>query len=163
MWWITDRSLDCFILFYFILFYFILIIIFKNVFTYFEREKEWAEEGKKEGERENPKQASHHRAEPDARLQLMNHEIMTWTETKSQMLNQLSHPGTPGLPYFKSFMCSDENDNWKERVTTSSSNKFKPIYSNTAWRWQITELLGLHNHVIPIITLIINLSLYICI
>ena len=31
--------------------------------------------------------------EPDAGLKLMNHEIMTWAKIKSQMLNQLSHPG----------------------------------------------------------------------
>ena len=35
--------------------------------------------------------------EPDAGLELMNQEIITWAETKSQMLNWLSHPGTPGL------------------------------------------------------------------
>ena len=30
-----------------------------------------------EGDRENPKQALHCHAEPDAGLELMNHEIMT--------------------------------------------------------------------------------------
>ena len=33
--------------------------------------------------------------EPDARLELTNSEIMIWAEIKSQMLNLLSHPGTP--------------------------------------------------------------------
>ena len=28
-------------------------------------------------------------------LDLTNYEIMTWADIKSQMLNQLSHPGTP--------------------------------------------------------------------
>ena len=32
-------------------------------------------------------------AEPDVGLKLMNCEIMTWAEIKSQRLNQLSHPG----------------------------------------------------------------------
>ena len=31
--------------------------------------------------------------EPDARLELVNCEIMTWAKIYSQMLNQLSHPG----------------------------------------------------------------------
>ena len=35
------------------------------------------------------------RAEPDAGLDLMNYEIMTWAEIKSWTLNQLSHPGAP--------------------------------------------------------------------
>ena len=33
--------------------------------------------------------------ETNVGLNPMNHEIMTWTEIKSQMLNGLSHPGTP--------------------------------------------------------------------
>ena len=33
--------------------------------------------------------------EPDVGLNPMTHEIMTWTVTKSQTLNQLSHPGAP--------------------------------------------------------------------
>ena len=35
----------------------------------------------------------------------MNHEIMTWAKTKSQMLNRLSHPGAPVicLSYFPLF------------------------------------------------------------
>ena len=36
-------------------------------------------------------------AEPDARLKLMNCEIMTSAEIKSQTLNQLSHPGAPSF------------------------------------------------------------------
>ena len=34
-------------------------------------------------------------AEPDIGLELRNGEITTWAETKSWMLNQLSHPGSP--------------------------------------------------------------------
>ena len=34
--------------------------------------------------------------EPDAGLNLTNHEIMTRAETKSWMVNQLGHPGAPG-------------------------------------------------------------------
>ena len=35
------------------------------------------------------------RAEPDAGLEPTNCEIMTWAEIRSQLLNQLSHPGAP--------------------------------------------------------------------
>ena len=34
-------------------------------------------------------------AEPPEGLKLMNHEIMMGAEIKSQVLNQLSHPGSP--------------------------------------------------------------------
>ena len=33
--------------------------------------------------------------EPHMGLDLMTHEIMAWAKTKSQMLNWLSHLGTP--------------------------------------------------------------------
>ena len=33
--------------------------------------------------------------EPDLGLHLMNHEIMTWAEIKSQTPNQMSHPDAP--------------------------------------------------------------------
>ena len=36
-----------------------------------------------------------HSTEHDAGLELTNREIITWGETKSQKLNQLSHPGAP--------------------------------------------------------------------
>ena len=49
-------------------------------------------EGQREGERES--QAS---SVPSAQtpIQGLNHDIMTWAKIKSQMLNRLSHPGTP--------------------------------------------------------------------
>ena len=48
-----------------------------------------------EGGAENRKQASAVSTEPDTGLDPTNPEIMTGAETKSQILNQLSHPGTP--------------------------------------------------------------------
>ena len=36
-------------------------------------------------------------AEPEAGLELMNCEIMTWAATNGQMLNRLSQPGAPPL------------------------------------------------------------------
>ena len=40
-------------------------------------------------------------AEPDVGLKLMNCEIMTLAKIKNQMLNRLSHPGTPKMTYIK--------------------------------------------------------------
>ena len=37
--------------------------------------------------------------EPDAGLEFTQRAIMTWIKVKSQTLDQLSHPGTPQLPY----------------------------------------------------------------
>ena len=61
-----------------------------------------AREGESKGgaEREGERIPSRLRiasAEPNVGLKLMNHEIMTQTEIKSQTLNLLSHPGTPCL------------------------------------------------------------------
>ena len=41
------------------------------------------------------------RVEPEAGLNLMTQEIMTWAEIKGQMLNQLNHPGPPRLCFYK--------------------------------------------------------------
>ena len=58
-----------------------------------ERVSGWAqaEEGQREGDR-IPSRLHIIRAEPDMGLELTNGEIMTGAETKSRMLNQLSHP-----------------------------------------------------------------------
>ena len=58
----------------------------------------WGREGGRERER-TPVRPCTASTEPDPELDLMNHEIMTWTEIKSQMLNWLSHPGVC-LSYF---------------------------------------------------------------
>ena len=67
-----------------------------------ERERESTNRGgaEREGEREKPKQAPPFSAEPDMGLQPTKHEIMTLAETKSLMLNPLSHPGAPVRLYF---------------------------------------------------------------
>ena len=78
---------------------------FFSLFVYFEREREWVHTrasggGAEREERGNPKQAPHcqqavqfqHRAGCGVQI---NCEIMTWAKIKSQMLNWLSHPGTP--------------------------------------------------------------------
>ena len=57
-------------------------------------------------EGENPKQApcwqwGAWHGVADMRRDPTNHEIMTWAEVKSQMLNQLSHPGAPWDKHFR--------------------------------------------------------------
>ena len=53
-------------------------------------------EGQRERERERiPSRFHTVSAEPYVRLKLTNYEIMTQAEIKSQMPNQLSHPGAP--------------------------------------------------------------------
>ena len=76
------------------------------MFIYFERERESAQMG--EGQREKERQRIPSRfcavsTEPDVGLEPTNHEITTWIETKSWTLNQLSHPGTPRHIFFKLF------------------------------------------------------------
>ena len=51
-----------------------------------------------------PSRFSTAHAEPDVGLKLMNHEIVTWAEIKSQMLNRLGHTGAhhhPPEQYFQ--------------------------------------------------------------
>ena len=53
-------------------------------------------ERERERERERlPSRLHTASTEPDMGLQLINHEVMTWAKTKSQMLNQLNHPSAP--------------------------------------------------------------------
>ena len=79
----------------------IIFFFFKFIYLFWEKACVCVRErGKgRERKRENPKQAPccQHRAwcwSPS-----MNHEIMTWAESKSWILNQLSHPGTPILSF----------------------------------------------------------------
>ena len=68
-------------------------------FIYFwegEREKEEGTGREREGQRIWSSLCADSR-EPDAGLELMNPEVMTWAEIKSRRLNWLSHPGTPTL------------------------------------------------------------------
>ena len=69
-----------------------------NVYLFiFEREtREHKQGGQRERGRDRvPSRLHTVHTEPDAGLQLMNCEIMTCAEIKSQPLNQLSHSGTP--------------------------------------------------------------------
>ena len=72
---------------------------FFTFFFLFEREREstyaQAGEGQREEETESQTDSALSAQKPDAGLKLMNHEIMTWAETKSQRLNRLHYPGTP--------------------------------------------------------------------
>ena len=71
---------------------FSLVPFWKRLFIYFERrEREQGRGREREGERES-QVGSVWSAE---RLELTNRETTTWAKTESQMLNRLSHPGTP--------------------------------------------------------------------
>ena len=64
------------------------------MFIYFERKHEWGRG--RESKRERESQAgSTVSTKLNEGLNPTNCGIMTWAETKSQLLNQLSHPGTP--------------------------------------------------------------------
>ena len=80
---------------YFFFFKFFFLFCFK--FIYFERERKRAQAGQglERGRQRIPSRLRAVRTGPKAGLDLTNHESMTWTEIKSQMLNQLSHPDSP--------------------------------------------------------------------
>ena len=62
-----------------------------------ERERE--REREREGRERIPTRFHAVRTEPKVGLKIMNCEIMTLAEIKSQMLNQLNHPGTPQVGF----------------------------------------------------------------
>ena len=74
---------------------------FSSLFIYFERERASEQGNSRERGRERiPSRLRIASAEPDLGLKLRNCEVVTWAETKSLMLNRLSHPGTPCLILF---------------------------------------------------------------
>ena len=48
-------------------------------------------------------------AEPNGRLELMKHEIMTWAKIKCRMLKQPSHPGAFILIFKKAFLIASQD------------------------------------------------------
>ena len=78
------------------LYYFFIFIFIFLVYLFLEREKagERQRERERKGER-IPSRLHTTSAEPNMKLELTNHKIMTWAKTKSWTLNQLSHPGAP--------------------------------------------------------------------
>ena len=80
-------------------FFFLKEFLFFFMFIYFERECEWGR-GTERGRQRESQAGSTLSAKPDVRLKLVNHEIMTWAETKSQLLNRLNHRGTPVGAFF---------------------------------------------------------------
>ena len=77
------------------------VFFFLSLLISFERKRDrvhvhkW-NKGREKGRKRIPSRLHSVSTEPDARLKLTNHEIMTSAEIKSWMLNQLSHPGAPG-------------------------------------------------------------------
>ena len=69
------------------------------IYLFWKKERAWAVDSRQR-EREISKQAPTARVEPDMGLDLTNCEIMTWAESKSHMLNRLSHQGAPRILNF---------------------------------------------------------------
>ena len=76
-------------------------------FIYRERERASTRASKREQGRgrqrgrQNPSRLRAVSTALDARLELMNREIVTRAEIKSRTLNRLSHPDTPGFCFYK--------------------------------------------------------------
>ena len=90
----------------------------------FERERKKANRGgaEREGDR-IPSRLHAVSTEPDAGLEFMNHEIMTWAKTKSRALNQLSHPGT-SLSSFSVFLFISLTVTITTMVSTNGRSKY---------------------------------------
>ena len=85
----------------------IFIHFLKSFYLFTLRETGSREGAEKEGETESQNPTD--RAEPDAGLKFVNHEIMTLAEIKSRTLNRLSHPGAPGDMCFLDELSIREN------------------------------------------------------
>ena len=74
-------------------------LIFKNLFIYFERDRV-SGGGAERGRERIPGRLHTVSAEPNVGLELRNCKIMTEAKIKSQVLNQLSHPGAPEEAFY---------------------------------------------------------------
>ena len=80
---------------------YILATFLKKVYLFIWRNRLWAGEGqRKERESQAGPALCIVNVELDMGLKLMNHESMTWAESKSCMFNRLSCSGTPTLATF---------------------------------------------------------------
>ena len=78
---------------------------------------------------------SAHSTQPDLGAWSHNPEIMIWAETKSQMLNQLSHPGTPSY-YFDEIWVSQLNGDVK--IWQGSDKSLQCLRDYIQWpNWHI--------------------------
>ena len=69
--------------------------IFKFFFKFIYFERETAQIGQTRWRERISSRFHAASTEPNMRPELTNHGIMTWTKSKSQTLNQLSHPDAP--------------------------------------------------------------------
>ena len=77
-----------------------ILFLFSSFYLFILREREQGRGRERERERGReriPSRLHTLSAEPDVGLEVTNREIVTWAESKSQMLNRLSHPGAPKL------------------------------------------------------------------
>ena len=68
---------------------------FKFIYLFWKRMCTSTSRGEADREGENPKQTLCYQHRAWCGAQSPDHEIMTWAEIKSRMLNRLSHPGAP--------------------------------------------------------------------
>ena len=96
-------------------------------FVWRERARARVGEGQRERKRENPKQVPH--CQRTAQRRAWSHyETTTWAKTKSQILNWLSHPGTPcvTVKYQMSQHCTQQHDT-RGGLPWSSDSNFRVV------------------------------------
>ena len=108
-----------------ILFFFFLMFIY--LFWGRERERE-REREQRRAEREGDRIPRRLSVEPDVGLESMNHEIMTWAETKNWMLNQFSHPGAPNYTVLTKDRSVDFNNTIDQ---VDRTDMYRTFYSTT--------------------------------
>ena len=101
---------------------------------YFKREN--GEGAERERERERiPSRLPVVSTEPDTGLDAMNHEIMTYTEIKSLMLNRLNHPGTPTqnicTDHYQWYLWSGHP--WELKEVDFFSEEIMTVEANGSW------------------------------
>ena len=78
--------------------------------------------------------------EPDVNLELTNHDIMTWPQIKSQMLNRLSHPDAPILlSNYKSLRMSTHSNHDRSRNYECGTQRKMGIFKEAIY-WSFRNL-----------------------
>lgn len=114
-----------------------------------EREKECERERGRERRRQNLKQAPGSYLSAQSLTQgfeLKNHEIMTWAQVKSWILNRLSHPGAPVFITFSDFKYEFYSSSFAKWniifVFWNNILSFRTIQKGKIYLWHIFILSG---------------------
>ena len=110
---------------------------FLSLFIYFERDKDSMSRGQaeREGDRESQAGTALSAQSPMWGSNPWNHEFMTWAETKSQTLNQLSHRGAPNLFFFLRFIYFWERGHKLGRSRVRETKDPKQALCWQQWAW----------------------------